>query len=220
MAQKPPKMIPWFTLSLDDGFEFCDRDPMDRVHANMKVTRAAGRDVFKRERDNLKCACCGLHANVWIGGVQGPKDKRPALNLFHSAPDGANTMFTQDHIIPKAFGGSDSLDNMRVMCSACNWSRGSKIDQTDLDFMEANPHLIEPERFITTIKKHLNGWERRPLSEMSSCVVRNKELILMLKRLSGKPNIESVLGSMNDAIVLVEVATCNIKQVMNATGTS
>ena len=32
-----------------------------------------------------------------------------------------------DHIIPKSRGGLNTLENLTVACSACNWSKGNKL---------------------------------------------------------------------------------------------
>lgn len=36
---------------------------------------------------------------------------------------------TGDHIIPRALGGPDTLDNMRAACLACNSRRGQELAQ-------------------------------------------------------------------------------------------
>jgi 5-methylcytosine-specific restriction endonuclease McrA len=34
----------------------------------------------------------------------------------------------EDHIIPVALGGSDAIDNIQIICWACNQDKGSKLD--------------------------------------------------------------------------------------------
>lgn len=48
------------------------------------------------ERDGHRCKYCGGHAD------------------------------TVDHIIPKALGGTDALDNLTAACGPCNYSKGDK----------------------------------------------------------------------------------------------
>lgn len=50
----------------------------------------------------------------------------PHLNFYHVAKRGLILM-TQDHIMPKSRGGSNSLENLQTMCSRCNQSKGNKI---------------------------------------------------------------------------------------------
>ena len=40
---------------------------------------------------------------------------------------------TIDYVIPLAHGGSNALDNLRVLCLACNGSRGGKTRRVWLD---------------------------------------------------------------------------------------
>jgi hypothetical protein len=48
---------------------------------------------------------------------------RAHFNLYAETPDGLLLM-TKDHILPKCFGGPDTLRNMRTMCAICNHARG------------------------------------------------------------------------------------------------
>ena len=52
------------------------------------------------ERDGLACAECGTVEKL-----------------------------TVDHIIPISKGGTDDLDNLRLLCRSCNSSKGDKIDE-------------------------------------------------------------------------------------------
>lgn len=38
---------------------------------------------------------------------------------------GSGEDLTVDHIIPRALGGEDKLDNLRVLCRSCNSRKGS-----------------------------------------------------------------------------------------------
>lgn len=197
------KYIPWFTLSIDDGFEFCQRPPEHRVHANMKVSRAAGRDVFLRDRADLKCSCCGLRPNGWIAGVQSARDKRPTLNLFY-ATTGKMVLFTQDHIIPKAYGGTDELENLRTMCATCNTRRASDISDEDIEFIKTHPHLLDKNRFSDTVRRHLVTWQRRPVNELRAAIRGQNQIIAVLTRLAGCAEVEGVLGEMDQFIVSLQ----------------
>ena len=57
-------------------------------------------------RDNYTCQCCG-----WKNGISGQKDR----------------ILTLDHIVPIAFGGTSTLENLRVLCLQCNIKKNDKI---------------------------------------------------------------------------------------------
>lgn len=57
------------------------------------------------------------------------------FNLYATAEDGREILMTKDHIIPRAKGGPDSLENMQTMCAPCNCKKADKIVyQTQLPF--------------------------------------------------------------------------------------
>lgn len=39
-----------------------------------------------------------------------------------------------DHILPQSLGGTNSIDNLQVMCKSCNCSKGNGIDGTIDDY--------------------------------------------------------------------------------------
>jgi ATP adenylyltransferase len=62
-------------------------------------------------RDNWTCCSCGVHRH---------DDEFTNRRPFHV-----------DHIKPKSKGGNDSLENLQLLCSRCNLSKGN-MDDTDL----------------------------------------------------------------------------------------
>ena len=40
---------------------------------------------------------------------------------------GTEERLSVDHIIPRVAGGTDSLDNLQVLCSSCNSSKGGRF---------------------------------------------------------------------------------------------
>lgn len=51
------------------------------------------------------------------------------------------TYMTIDHIVPKAQGGTDNIENLRPLCRACNNKRGMK-QITTLAFRDRYGHWI------------------------------------------------------------------------------
>lgn len=77
-----------------------------------------------------KCVTCGLEGVIWMLQSHGPlnpkNESRPHLNLYADTKGGWRLM-TQDHIFPKSKGGSNELDNLQTMCSACNQTKADKV---------------------------------------------------------------------------------------------
>ena len=48
--------------------------------------------------------------------------------------------FTVDHIVPQSKGGTDHLDNLQLLCNACNSVKGSKTQEHLISKLKA--HLI------------------------------------------------------------------------------
>jgi len=51
------------------------------------------------------------------------------LNLYAVNPNGAESLMTRDHIVPRSKGGPDRLDNSQTMCSRCNNRKGDKMPE-------------------------------------------------------------------------------------------
>ena len=56
-----------------------------------------------------------------------------------------------DHIIPYAQGGQDTLDNVRVICKACNRRLGGKDGNKRRRLKEAE-QAFEPKKLETTFE--------------------------------------------------------------------
>ena len=84
-------------------------------------------DVFKKY--GTVCPKCGLKASFY--GIEKhwtEKEKTPYhLNLYGIDKDGNEILFTKDHIIPKAKGGKNNIDNYQTMCEPCNVAKGNTI---------------------------------------------------------------------------------------------
>lgn len=145
-------------ISLDEGFRVAAQPKHSRIVAGKEVSLASGFELFKSlEGSNISCWKCGCVADRWIIG-RGQNDLRskPVMNLFAVRAEPPTkkrpytvsklVMMTRDHVIPKSFGGVDSIENLRPGCEICNGLRGSNMNKRDKAFMLANPHLISAER--------------------------------------------------------------------------
>ena len=69
-----------------------------------------------------KCAECGLKGDYFA--IETQTDGHYCLNLYSKD----NILFTKDHIIPKAAGGSNALENLQPMCLTCNGEKADSVD--------------------------------------------------------------------------------------------
>ena len=68
----------------------------------------------------VKCVTCGVVGTHFKLG-RGSKKERYHLNLYTDN----NLLMTKDHIKPKKFGGTNTMDNYQPMCTTCNCTKGS-----------------------------------------------------------------------------------------------
>ena len=73
------------------------------------------------------CSKCGLAGSFFA--LEKPHGHvAPHLNLY-AVKDGKEILMTFDHIICKAAGGPNIIENAQTMCSPCNHSKGASIDE-------------------------------------------------------------------------------------------
>ena len=62
---------------------------------------------------------------------------------------GTEERLSVDHIVPRVLGGTDSLDNLQVLCSSCNSSKGGRFfDRAKTP--PTLPGLISPQNASTS----------------------------------------------------------------------
>lgn len=81
----------------------------------------------------VQCAHCGLKG-IYFALEQSivQNTKKYHFNLYAIDRYGDEVMMTVDHIIPKAKGGSDSLDNKQPLCFKCNNKKGDKLAEPEI----------------------------------------------------------------------------------------
>jgi hypothetical protein len=81
------------------------------------------------QRDGLFCAHCEEVKGEFFGlGKNNPKNKNvaPAFHWDLYSADGH--MLTIDHILAKANGGKNNLENLQLSCFICNTTKGCEDD--------------------------------------------------------------------------------------------
>lgn len=173
------KFIYYKELSLEEGFAKLAIPRESRIIAGRECSSASGAPLFKalyHSGQKIKCWHCGIEADRWIM-MQGKRElsSKPVLNLFATQisppskrrkyPIPQLVMMTRDHIIPKSFGGVDSVENLRPGCSDCNSMRGVTMSESDLEFMHANPHLVSAGRLKVALVRAPNVVRPKSLVE-------------------------------------------------------
>lgn len=69
-----------------------------------------------------------------VCGSCGKKDLITINEFFEKASKGlvenlTSKMLEIDHIVPRKHGGSDDIDNLRLVCTWCNQSKGAKLTE-------------------------------------------------------------------------------------------
>jgi 5-methylcytosine-specific restriction endonuclease McrA len=121
--------------------------------------------LFKRSR---KCVSCGIEGNLFILDRQDGHKKVHICNKIHSnvhlnlychhPEEGQNyIMMTQDHIIPRCYGGCRWENNLQTMCVHCNHEKKNTFTTDDVKKLASTKdgRRILKESRIRTQKKGL-----------------------------------------------------------------
>jgi hypothetical protein len=65
-----------------------------------------------------KCWLCGLEGEFFAAEKQ--RDQEVVHIKLYGKQGKKEVMLTKDHVIPKSWGGRDTMKNYRVLCSVCN----------------------------------------------------------------------------------------------------
>lgn len=86
------------------------------------------------EKKGTCCAYCGLEATHFaIEKCQGSKLDIYHMNLW-GMRDGAEILFTHDHVHARGLGGADNLKNSVTACESCN-NKKSKYETRVLNYI-------------------------------------------------------------------------------------
>lgn len=113
------------------------------------------------------CVCCGRKA-VYFQYVnmnkKGGTDLKLHLFFDHKEGNGCLTRMTKDHIVPKAIGGPDKMENYQPMCYNCNSAKGSKVNLDSIpdhlrryiDVSKLPTQTVGKASSVTTIKRTIS----------------------------------------------------------------
>ena len=97
-----------------------------KINFNGEIIRKHSIKILVFFLKGYKCVSCGIEGCFFalenIGGIQNGY----ALNLYSVNHEGKEILMTIDHIIPKARGGGNDLQNLQPMCLICNELKGQQ----------------------------------------------------------------------------------------------
>lgn len=92
-----------------------------------------GSSRYKVFAKSLVCVSCSLAGQYFALEQDENVDE---LATWHFNLYGLNgcteVLFTKDHIIPRALGGSNTVENYQTMCAPCNVKKGTKLTDSSL----------------------------------------------------------------------------------------
>jgi len=110
-------------IDLELGLSLIGKDTKQDIQGYLiKVGSLRLRTFKELSCDCVQCGRKGTHFRL-----QGNEDNNPHMGLWSDD----NIEMTKDHIIPKSFGGYDSIKNMQTMCARCNNNKGHKFTEED-----------------------------------------------------------------------------------------
>jgi len=123
--------------SVEDGMLYLtDPKNFNRCVAGVKICKfhqTIHARLYARELRNeggVYCAGCGIKAEVLYveRDVRNASNPHYVVNLY-ARRSGGEALMTHDHVFPRSCGGTDYLENARVMCESCNQHKGSDMGE-------------------------------------------------------------------------------------------
>lgn len=106
---------------------------------------------------NPKCAICGAKATHAI--LCKDEENDTYFISFYTERNGKLVLFTKDHIVPRANGGSDKITNLQSCCEVCNRYK-SDLTENNEEALE----IIRLKNQIQTLKGELASQQNANLN--------------------------------------------------------
>ncbi len=107
--------------------------------------------VFKDK--GTACVVCGIKGEYF---VKERHDNHKAItwhfNLYAVTKEGNEILMTKDHIVPRALGGKNALDNYQPMCSVCNQAKGAKDEDLEVTKARVRKKGLSPSVILRRIQ--------------------------------------------------------------------
>lgn len=175
------------TIPLQEGLQLIQTSSGQLHFYGFNFSSASGRSLFLRHKDNLTCCECGLTASYWrldhFKAGKGKNQKAGSVLNLYGLKNGHPVMFTQDHIHPVSLGGSDRLENLRVMCEPCNKARGNHltifelIDTLKQQYLATNGRPVKEHKKLSDALCSFDGY--RKLRVLTAMAARNFQRLVI-----------------------------------------
>lgn len=128
--------------------------PFDKIVAAIQHNKIGGKFLFrvgtvsyyinctatmKIVAKNPECAICGARATHAILC----KNEDNYYVSFYTERNGKLILFTKDHIIPRANGGSNKISNLQTCCETCNKLKGcaTEVNEEALEIIKLREEI-------------------------------------------------------------------------------
>lgn len=102
----------------------------EKLKKNFEVYKNSQRYLLFKQ-SGCTCVSCGMTADKCVLISESSNDNRGHFE-FVGDKDGKPVIMTKDHIIPRAMGGKDILENYQPMCQTCNVAKKHSYDPQEL----------------------------------------------------------------------------------------
>jgi hypothetical protein len=167
---KIEEVLPFVSMKLAPHGKDAVESRPQRIY-NGKVVHMDSMRYQTFVKSGTACVNCGLQAVYFaleqhVNLKKPIKSERKHLNLYAVDSDNREVLFTKDHIVPRARGGSNHLDNMQTMCAPCNNAKGHSTDP------RIDPRLARTGR---TSRNRIKRLKHKCIRELQSNKERRKE---------------------------------------------
>lgn len=148
-----------------------NRGKRKRVMLDGEMIKANSQRLQLFYTKGFKCVQCGTEGKFFImvknRSNKGKPDNYYHLELVGITPSGQYVLMTKDHIVPKAKGGKDILENYQTMCIHCNVAKADNSEEyvngTMDELKTANKYLFNEnaklKKKISELTKKLAKYE-------------------------------------------------------------
>lgn len=95
-------------------------------HPQYGIIRLKSKRLQVFAQNGFKCVTCGKQAKFFAVERHYDTNSRYHINVYGIDSTGQELLMTRDHIVARANGGLDTLQNQQTMCITCNQRKGHK----------------------------------------------------------------------------------------------